>query len=162
MNQSGKRRTARFALGVLTSLLMTGAVLTIGEAAQAAEPSLPATIPVVVEPDSVFRCAPPSHDPNVTTCLEINGSGLHVDNMVGTATINNSTRTIAIALYGANGHIIKEDPQGWVSVGPGSTIEVTWAPNAKEPAGTYTAVVYRLNSNNSVSMIEQTYGKIHS
>jgi hypothetical protein len=97
-------------------------------------------------------CTYGSSSGNVQTCMSWNNSGTHIDSILGSALVINAGRTIEVCIRGPVG-TLKCDNQGYIYIGPNTSVSVLWSPNATEPAGTYCLHTWRLNSDGSVTEI---------
>lgn len=113
-----------------------------------------------VSPASASGCTFGSSSGNTKTCLAISGSGLHVNSMTASATIENSARTLDVCITGPAS--VLPLCTGFVHVGVGGTLSITWQPNANEPAGAYCGETFRLNNDGSATEIGPKCFSVHS
>jgi hypothetical protein len=108
-------------------------------------------------------CGTGASSGNVTTCITVNGSGLHVDSMTASATVNNSGRNIQVCIHGPSGTFgCNPGLHSYVFVSPGGFISHSVFPNANEPAGQYCANTFRLNDDGTNTMIGHQCGNVHA
>jgi hypothetical protein len=136
-------------------LLLVVAVATVGMIV----PSLVAGTPAYASAGP--RCGTGSSSGNVNTCITIKGTGEHVDWILASAQVSQSTRNLQICIHGPNGSIQCNPANGYHSTGPGEEISTTWSPNAQEPSGDYCANTWRLNSDGSNTEIGHECLNVH-
>ena len=113
-----------------------------------------------VSPASASGCTFGSSSGNTKTCFAISGSGLHVNSMKASATIENAARVLNVCITGPAP--VLPLCTGFFDVGVGGTLSITWTPNANEPAGTYCGDTFRFNSNGSVTEIGSKCFSVHA
>jgi hypothetical protein len=100
-------------------------------------------------------CTTGSSNGNVNTCITWSNSGIHINYIIGSATVINVARTIKVCIRSDVRGTLACDRQGYIRIRPNESISVRWAPNASEPAGTYCMRTWRDNNNGSVTLIGQ-------
>jgi hypothetical protein len=103
-------------------------------------------------PDAIV-CTAGSSSGNVTTCMSWSNSGTHIDDILGSATVNNVARTIKVCIRSNVSGTLACDRQGYIRIRPNERISVLWAPKRTEPAGMYCMRTWRRNNNGSVTLI---------
>ncbi len=106
------------------------------------------------------NCTFGSSSGNTLTCFQIDGSGLHVDDMIASATVENSGRTLQECIHGPDGALPK--CTSFQFVAPGDTLGIGWFPNRNVPAGTYCGRTWRRNSDGSHTLIGEVCFSVHS
>lgn len=112
-----------------------------------------------IQPQTARSCGTGSSSGNVTTCMYVNGAGLHINYARSSATVHNSGRTLQSCIRGPRG-TVGCTPFKYVPVG--YTLYLTWSPNSNEPAGNYCANTWRLNSNGSHTEIGHYCVNVHA
>lgn len=158
MITSSRTRRAR-AVAVCAAALCLTAVVTAQANATTAGPVVSLAHTGALAADTVTACGAGSSGGNVNTCMEITGSGLHIDSATASAHVINSGRTLQECIRGPQGTIACTP---FVFVSPGGTLPITWSPNSDEPAGDYYANTFRLNSDGSDTQIGQEFVYMHT
>jgi hypothetical protein len=105
------------------------------------------------------QCTFGSSAGNTETCFQIDGSGTFVDDMITSATVFGSTRTLQVCVHGPDSAL--PFCTQFQPVAPGATIAIEWAPNRNVPAGTYCGRTWRLNDDGSHTMIGEVCFDVH-
>lgn len=120
--------------------IVPATLLGLGATGASAAP-LPAAGPIIHA-----KCSNGSSGGSITTCMDWQNGGRHINFVEGTATVHRTTRTLEVCIRGPRG-AIKCDPRGFVRVRPGERVSAIWAPNRTEPAGTYSVQTYQKVNN---------------
>ncbi len=109
---------------------------------------------------SASGCTTGSSSGNVDTCFSVFGSGLFVEEMIASATVENSTRTLQECIHGPDSVLPLCTP--FEVVPPGSTLTEQWFPEGDVPAGEYCARTWRENADGSHTLIGEYCVDVHS
>jgi tRNA A-37 threonylcarbamoyl transferase component Bud32 len=104
-------------------------------------------------------CTTGTSSGNVETCVSIIGSGLLIDEITASATVENATRTIQVCIHGPDSALPR--CTAFEVVHPGSTITEPWFPDRDVPAGSYCARTWRENADGSHTMIGEECKDVH-
>jgi hypothetical protein len=149
-------KTVRRMVGIL-ALGLSMLAVSLPSAAFAADAGPAASASPVAagttRPDTAIVCTTGSSSGNVTTCMSWSNSGTHIEDILGSATVNNKARTIKVCIRSNVNGTLACDHQGYILIRPGERVSALWAPKGTEPAGTYCVRTWRKNNNGSVTLI---------
>lgn len=153
-----------FAVAVCTAALGLAGAAAAAPASAAATGSATGTVVTLartgaVVPDTGSSCGTGSSGGNVETCMNVVGSGLHIDSATASAHVINSGRTLQECIRGPQGTI---GCTVFVFVPAGGTLSITWSPNSNEPSGDYCANTYRLNNDGTDTRIGHQCVNVHA
>lgn len=138
LNHQGTIMLNRKAISLAAASLAIAPATLLGLGATGASAAtLPAAAPIIHA-----KCSNGISLGNVTTCMDWQSFGRHVNFIDATATVHRTTRTLEVCIRGPKG-AIKCDPRGFVEVKPGKHVTASWAPFRTEPAGTYSVQTYQ-------------------
>lgn len=105
-----------------------------------------ASAPKSPTPDDASGCTGTEVWDNITNCISISGSGLHVSTMKAIAFVNLVSATIHVELSGPASILpLNTDT---IDIKPGQSLAVSWSPNANVAGGQYCATTWQGSTPN--------------